>query len=81
LIPSPAAHLVMGGTLSLRERDARKHASNFGNELEPTLRLDFSVSELRNLDTAAWPGMLLKSPKQKGQRTSGSLAFALENWN
>jgi len=34
LHPSPAAHQEMGGTLSLRERDARKQVFNFRNLLD-----------------------------------------------
>ena len=42
LIPSPAADLVMGGTLSLRERDLRKQAVDSSNSLKSKLRLHFS---------------------------------------
>jgi hypothetical protein len=31
LYPSPAAHLVMGGTLSLQERDSKTHSLNLGS--------------------------------------------------
>jgi len=42
LIPSPAAHLVMGGTLSLRERGSRKQAFDSVDSLEFKLLQDFS---------------------------------------
>jgi hypothetical protein len=39
LHPSPNAHLTMGVSLSLRERDLRKRDFKFENRLKTTLRL------------------------------------------